>query len=139
MISLHFGQTFHVRVAEWLLACILASWGLMLLRPEITFSTPAYVGLERIFSEVVWGWLCFVCGGLRLTALAINGLWRPSYFIRSITAFLSCFFWMQISLSFGGAGNASTGLAVYPWLLVADIYNVYRATVDGRVAKAAEG
>lgn len=136
---LHFTQTFPSRVSEWTLASILASWGLMLLRPEVTFATsPSYVGLERIAAEDTWGWFCLIAGVIRLMALTINGIWKPTYHIRSALAFLSCFFWLQISLGFMASGNASTGLAVYPWLLMLDIYSTYRAARDYRIAQASE-
>jgi hypothetical protein len=134
---LHFSSTFPSRTAEWMLTCILLSWGLMLLRPEATFaSSPAYGGLERVAAEETWGWLCFAAGSIRLVALAINGLWvPPTYHLRSLTSFLSCFFWLQITLGFMASGTASTGLCVYPWLLVAEIVTTYRTARDLRLAQ----
>lgn len=137
-VIMHFTKTFPQRVSEWALASILCSWGLMLLRPESTFATSgSYIGLARLAAEDTWGWFCFIAGALRLTALAINGLWTPTYHIRSLLAFLSCFFWFQISLGFMASGNATTGLAVYPWLLLLDTYSTYRAARDFRIAQAA--
>jgi hypothetical protein len=136
---LHFGSTFPTRISEWALACILASWGLMLLRDDDTFgSSQAYLGLARLASESVWGWACLLAGAVRLVALVINGAWTPTYHFRSLLAFLSCFFWMQISLGLMATGNASTGLAVYPWLLLTDIYCTYRAARDFRMAQSTE-
>jgi hypothetical protein len=133
---LHFSSTFPARTTEWMLACILTSWGLMLLRPETTFDNLAYLGLARIAEEDTWGWLCTAAGGLRLVALAINGLWvPPTYHLRSLTSFLSCFFWLQITLGFMASGSASTGLAVYPWLLVAEVICTYRTARDYRLAR----
>lgn len=139
-IILHFTETFPSRVLEWILAFILFSWGLMLLRPDATFaSSPSYIGLERIASEDTWGWFCAIAGLLRLVALCINGFWKPTYHIRAATSFLSNFFWLQITLGFIASGNANTGLAVYPWLLLADIICTYRTARDYSISRAAEG
>lgn len=144
MIFLSIKKHFPTRASEWVLASILASWGLMLLRSEATFATsPSYIGLERIASENTWGWFCLAIGVSRLVALAINGHWVPStYHLRSITSFVSCFFWFQISLGIMASHLASTGLAVYPWLMVLDIICTYRTARDlaiDRQIKAAEG
>lgn len=136
---LHIGQHLPFRWPEWIMGAMLTSWGLMLLRPENTFAlSQSYVGLARIADEQTWGWFCATAGGLRLAALTINGWWAPAtYHLRSLTAFLSCFFWLQISLGIAAASNASTGLAIYPWLLVADMACVYLAARDVSIEKAA--
>lgn len=139
MIFLHFQRTFPTRVTEWLLGAVLFSWGWMLLRPEETFAGPGYVGLARLASEEVWGWSCLLIGSARLVVLAVNGMWIPSYRVRSLAAFLSCFFWLQISLGFAASGLPSTALCVYPWFLLADIYCVYRAARDYQMASAHRG
>jgi hypothetical protein len=134
MIIAHFGGVFRQRVSEWLAAVILASWGLMLLRPEVSFGSSSFDLLLRIAGEHAWGWACLAVGLVRIAALGINGLWRPSYHFRAATAMLSVLFWLQITLSFFGSGHATTGLAVYPWLLLTDVYNIYRAAQDWRCA-----
>lgn len=139
MIFLHIRKHFGARTSEWILACILASWGLMLLRPENTFlDERVYLTLTRIASETVWGWMCLGCGLLRIAALIVNGSWVPStYHLRSLTSILSCFFWFQITLGLMASGVASTGLAIYPWLLVLDVICCHRAAVDLRFSQAA--
>ncbi|MGQ4272495.1 hypothetical protein [Terrihabitans sp. B22-R8] len=136
---LRFRSTFIDRFAEWVLACILFSTGLMLLRPEETFAaSPVYEGLARIATEEHWGLFCLVGGAIRLVALTINGAWMPTYHFRSVAAFLSCFFWLQFSLGLFGSGSTAIGVAVYPWLLLADIVCVYKIGRDFRMAKAAK-
>jgi hypothetical protein len=140
-IVLHIGKHLPTRWPEWILASMLTSWGGILLRPENTFgSSPSYEGLARIASEQTWGWFCLGAGVIRLIALTVNGSWVPTtYHLRSLTAFLSCFFWLQITIGFMASGNASTGLAVYPWLLIADIACVYLSARDYRISRVSEG
>jgi hypothetical protein len=85
--------------------------------------------------ELTWGWACLLVGTVRLVALAVNGAWvPPTFHIRSVTSALSCFFWFSISLGMAVTGAATTGLAVYPWLLVGDLVCLYRTARDYRVS-----
>jgi hypothetical protein len=45
-------------------------------------------------------------------------------------AFVSCFFWLQISVGMIRPDGATTGLAIYPVLLALDIWNAMRAWHD---------
>lgn len=139
VIFQHLGETFPHRALEWVLAGVLTSWGLMLLRPEETFAISiVYDGLKVIASERVWGWACLVVGALRFVALFVNGAWvPPSYFLRTATSFASCFFWFTISFGLMVTGTATTGLAVYPWLLIGECICIYRTARDARMAVVA--
>jgi hypothetical protein len=132
MLIVHFRKTFRVRACEWLLATMVFLWGVVLLQPADTFAiSPSYSELQRWASEATWGWFCLVGGGLRLTALAINGAARPSPHARAVLAALSAFFFAQITLGLLlSGGPLSTGLAVYPLAAAFDIYNAMRAADD---------
>lgn len=124
--------TFRLRLSEWLLAAIMTTWGVVLLLPEATFQTnPVYTGLARFAPENAWGLVALALGTLRLFALFVNGNWRRSPHLRSTLAFLSCFVWFQIVIGLLQV-RASTGLAVYPWFFILDVYCVYRASSDAR-------
>ncbi|WP_143061937.1 hypothetical protein [Faunimonas pinastri] len=123
-----------VRVAEWALGTILFNFGWILLLPAQTFDGPSYAGMARVAPEGVWGLACLIVGAARLVALFINGTRRRTPHVRAIMAFLSCFFWLQISLCFLQAGTVPTGLAVYPVLLALDIFNLFRASSDARLS-----
>ena len=133
MMILKLQKSFPIRVTEWLLACIMLSWSILCwnLR-DVDWSNPLYSGLARFGDQHSWAFFAFVIGGLRLAALMINGAWRPSPHLRAMGAFLSCFMWLQISLALFNSEIRATGLAIYPWLLIADIYNVFRAAHDAR-------
>lgn len=133
MVIVKLTKTFPVRVCEWLLAGMMVSWGVVMWNHDAAqFSNPAYSGLSRIADQHAWGAIVCSIGLLRLAALFRNGGWRPSPHLRAGGAFLACFVWLQISLGFMSAESVTTGIAIYPWLLLADIYNVFRATSDAR-------
>jgi len=135
MMLVKLSKTFPVRVTDWLVACIMFSWSLVCWRlTEEAWTLPTMAGLARIFDQNTWAFLAFWIAVTRLSALAINGAWRPSPHLRAGCAFLSCFLWLQISIGMLSADVTSLGAAVYPWLLVADIYNVFRASHDARLS-----
>lgn len=124
------------RAPEWALAVVLFNWGWVLLRSGSTFANPIYSQLAKWASEDVWGVACFSMGLLRLSALVINGTFhhrfRHSPHVRSVMAFWSCFFWFSITIGMLQVDLNSTGLAVYPVLLILDMYNAMRAARDAR-------
>lgn len=133
MMVIKLTKTFPVRVTEWLLAGIMLSWSVACwnLRP-VDWANPLYSGLARFADQSTWAYFAFILGAIRLAALTINGAWRPSPHLRSACAFLSCFMWLQISFAIFNADIRATGIAIYPWLLLADVYNVFRASHDAR-------
>lgn len=126
-----------LRFAEWLLAAITVSLGLILLWTDNLFENPFYWGLARITDETTWGIAALIVGMLRLAALFINGAWEPSPMVRTIMSMLTCFLWVQLSLGLLG-GEMSLGVAVYPWLLIADMYSTFRAASDAGVVREAK-
>lgn len=126
---------FPIRLSEWALATILVNWGWILLRPsnpDIFSTYPLFEFLSRIASENVWGCACLIIGLLRFVALILNGTFHEFKFsphIRSLTSTLSCFLWAQITL---GTLNVPvpTGLAVYPVLLMVDMYNTWKSASE---------
>ena len=135
MMIVKLTKTFPVRITEWLLACIMVSWSIACWHLEGTdWQQPIYSGLARIANQNTWAFYAFWIAVVRLLALTINGAWRPSPHLRAAGAFLACFMWLQISLGMFVSEIRVTGLAVYPWLLLADIYNVFRASHDARLS-----
>lgn len=125
------------RASEWALGAILFNWGWILLLPRETFSREAYALMLAVMPENAWGAGCLLLGAVRLLALVVNGTFastaysRFSPHVRTGMSVLSCFFWLQIVLSFALA-PAGTGMAVYPVLLVLDLYCAYRASRDAQ-------
>jgi hypothetical protein len=135
MMIVKLTKTFPIRVLEWLLAGIMLSWSIACWNLDATaWSQPTFSGLARIADHGTWAFIAFWIATIRLTALTINGAWRPSPHLRAAGAFIACFMWLQITLGVLAAEVSSTAIAVYPWLLLADIYNVFRASHDARVS-----
>lgn len=135
MMILKLTKTFPIRVMEWLLAGIMFSWSIVCWKlTPAEWASPLYSGMARLADANTWAFFAFWIGATRLAALAINGAWRPSPHLRAAGAFLACFVWLQISLGMMTANITATGIAVFPWLLLADIYNVFRASHDARVS-----
>jgi hypothetical protein len=133
MIILRFHKTFQLRVTEWALATILFNWGVLtIFNPGIL--DQSFAGLLRLTTEAQWGAMCLVLAVMRLMALAVNGAWRPTPHIRAVTSACGMLMWILLSFALANGGKASLGLAVYPVFAVLDIYNVYRASSDARVA-----
>lgn len=128
-------KSFPVRVCEWLLAGIAVSWGIAAWNMSTEeWANPIFLGMARMADQHTWGALVSMVGILRVIALVRNGGWSPSPHLRAAGAFIACFAWAQISLGLFSSGITSTGMAVYPWLLMADIYNVFRASHDARLS-----
>ncbi|MBL8578073.1 MAG: hypothetical protein JNK47_12665 [Mesorhizobium sp.] len=106
-------------------------WAIVLqVNPDLFKNAPSFGPLAQMVQQSTWAMLCLVVGGGRLVMLAINGAWRRSPHLRALAAFISCFFWFQISLGFLQAGTFGTGLAIYPVLFALDVYNAFRAAGD---------
>jgi hypothetical protein len=135
MMIVKLTKTFPIRVTEWLLAGIMLSWSIACwnLAPS-DWADPLYAGLSRFAAQNTWAFYAFWIGVIRLAALTINGAWRPSPHLRAAGAFLACFMWLQISLGMLTADIRAVAVAIYPWLLLADIYNVFRASHDARTS-----
>lgn len=135
MMIVRFHNHVHIRLGEWLAAAILASIGFILFAFPHMFeddAAPQFVTLARMFPQQLWAFVFFLLGATRLVALWINGRKTITPYIRMAMAFISCFVWYQFALGFLLSGVATTGLAVYPWLLALDIYNVFRSSADAR-------
>lgn len=134
MIVVRFQKTFPLRVSEWAMSAVLVNLGVLILcNPEV-FEQPQHAAMARMAGPYIWGWACLVMGVVRATALIINGAWRASPHIRALTAFLSCFIWLEITFGLASSQIVALSLAVYPWFLLLDTYNVFRASSDARAA-----
>lgn len=135
MMIIKLQSHFPLRVTDWLAAGILTSWGFCCLAlPPQAWELPVHEGLARIAGQPVWGIAATGLGLVRMTALFINGAVRRTPHVRAIGAFLSAFLWLQLSFAMFMTSMPTISVAIYPWLFVADIYNVFRAAQDARIA-----
>lgn len=134
LISLH--QHFPVRAMDWWLSAMLLTWGVAVfsIDPKV-WDLPIYSGLKILpWSQWEWGVAATALGLIRIVALIVNGAVRPSPHVRAVGAFLTVFIWLQVSLGMLFSESASLAVAIYPWLMFADILNANRAATDACAA-----
>ncbi len=135
---------FPVRALEWYLAGIIFAFGWQLILDPPNFGASAYQPMLVYASEFKWGAGCMMLGGARLIALFVNGSfagtaysrWSPH--VRATAAFASCFFWSQATLSVWAGNPGATIVVFFTGSLIADIYNVYRCSVDAKEVDKAQ-
>lgn len=135
MMLIRFHHKFTNRATEWLFATFLVGWAIMLFAFPSMFEDGnglQYVGLQGTFGQRGWAFGCAFMGLTRIVALYTNGALRSTPYIRMIMAFLSCFFWYEISLGLFVSGVPTTSWAMYPVILLFEMYNVLRASSDAR-------
>lgn len=130
-----FAAAFFPRRSEWVAASLLLALGVTMTDNAeiVTFAKPLH-GVTRLLTPQ-WIWpLLIVFAVVRLSVLLINGAWRRSPHARGITAFVSCFFWTQLTLYFALSPNPLfSSLFILPgaWL-VTDMLNILYAFRDAR-------
>lgn len=129
-VILALGHAFITRLSEWMLAFVMATWGLVLLAPEARYDDINWSGFQLVISEDGLGFLMLVGGMFRLGVLSLNGAFRPMYYIRAWLALTSAVMWFAICLGFVASGNFGTWIAVYPYFLIFDTVNMFRAVTD---------
>lgn len=129
----NFADAFFPRRSEWAAATVLLGLGWMLsVNAGLMHATNtrAYSLMLMIAPQSVWSMVMtvFACG--RLMILLINGTWRRSPHARGASAFLSCFFWTPIVLSF--APTFGFAFIMASGWLVTDMLNIMYAFRDAR-------
>ncbi|WP_283196626.1 hypothetical protein [Rhizobium sp. BT04] len=128
----NFAAAFFPRLSEWLAGFVLLGLGWMLsANPDLMQAGKLdYQLMLIIASQSFWSTVLIIFAGCRLSVLLINGAWRRSPHLRALAAFLSCFFWTQITLSFAPTFGFAFILAC-GWLGM-DMINIMRAMRDAR-------
>jgi len=127
-------HNFAIRVSDWFAGFVMLSFGLVLIYCPWAFgNSPWYALLEQIAKPDVWGVVCGFIGLLRIGALTVNGTfpafrWSPH--LRFAMSMLSCFVWFQVTLGLLAAREATVAFAMFPQLLVFDLYNVFLAASE---------
>lgn len=123
-------HAFVIRMSEWMLAFVMATWGLILLFPEARFADPAWAGFRVVVEENTLGVLFLLGGFIRLAVLSLNGAYRPMYYVRAWMALTASVAWFAVCLGFLSAGVFGVWLATYPYFLIFDVVNTFRAVLD---------
>lgn len=93
---------------------LLLGWGAQLLLPWNTFATSGgYAVLALIMPEWLWGFLMAWLGVTKIGSYLLDQ-WR----VRLLTSLCGCMVWVFLSVAFGMANPAGTGIIVYPFLAI---------------------
>lgn len=131
MVIVEMKKHFRDRAIEWYAAGALSTWGAyVLLYPSMFTDMEAFAGLLLLAPQHVWGFFAFTFGIVRLMALTINGFWHPTPIIRLVTAFLGVFVWFWVTVGLILTDIPSTGIVIYGWHIVADMYSAFRSAAD---------
>lgn len=128
-----FRGRFRQRAPEWILAIGMLWWGLLTLAVPSLFEREFYYPLDLLMSQPFWGVAATMVGTIRLIALFINGLWRPTAHFRAITAIFSIFLWTSLLLASLSTG-AVLGVPTFSMLLALDTMALWWAAGDARLA-----
>jgi hypothetical protein len=131
----NFAAAFFPRRSEWVAASLLLALGVTMSNNAemVSFVKPLHGMMPMVALQWMWSWLV-VFAVARLSVLLINGAWRRSPHARGITAFVSCFFWAQLTLYFALSPNSLfSSFFILPgaWL-VTDMLNILYAFRDAR-------
>jgi len=112
------------RALEWVLAFNMVWWGWKLTDPATQWSNAAaWSFMLSFWSEEAWGWLCVIIGGLRITALIINGTFANTWYsaaspwVRALTAGTGAIVWFMVVLSVTAANTSGAGIYQLPLIL----------------------
>lgn len=125
------GHRFGPRLSEWFVAGVTFLWGVVLLFPADTFTGDSWVIFRAIMPEQDWGILMLALGLARLTGLVVNGARRKvTPYIRMVSAGCGVGLFVGISAGFYFSGVIGTWIAVYPMIVVLELFNIHRAAHD---------
>jgi hypothetical protein len=125
---------FHIRLPAWALSVMTLTIGLDIIsHPGIYSHSPALSALSPFLAERTLGYAMLVVGVLRLIALFVNGTFPPIKWtphVRLTLSTLSCFFWGNFTLGAFFSTMPTGMVAIYPILLLIDLWNVRLAASD---------
>lgn len=139
--------TMHVgREPEWIMAVVLACWGLNALLDSLrdvarhTMDSPFYAPLTQWMGQPAWGLAALAVGLGRVICLWVNGS-RPkgSTAFRALGAGASGFFWLVLVLGAFSLPWSSGAVWTYGGLCAFDLLALYRSAREVAPAWARAG
>lgn len=125
------------RAMEWIASLMLSTcgWVLLVHQEPPLFERAYFATMHHMAPQWAWGYGAMLTGLLRIGFLTINGTMpRTSSHLRVAGSFLALFFWFSVSYGMAQNSFVSLGMAVFPWLFIADLYSLHRASTDMRLA-----
>lgn len=102
------------------------SWGLWLIAPWSTFeSSPAFIEMQKLAPEWIWGIIVSLFGGIQLTSLILN--WWQCRRKSTLIMFIS---WVYISYLFITSNILSTTTIIYPFLAFSQVWAYLRMRIQ---------
>lgn len=122
-------QRFRSRSLEWEHAAVATLWGLIILGNPGAFAGPAYTAFPG--GPVLWGWVVFLLGTARISALCVNGyMAKPTALVRALGAVTGFTLFAAISLGLLFSWTWPPGLAVYSVMAVFSLFSLYWSIFD---------
>lgn len=135
MISIRFKDTFRERLPEWISSFSLMGWGLILLTTSPENWQQEYFNLlENIAEQQTWGIVAIIWGFLRISALAVNGAWRPTAHLRALGALGGVVIWMSIFVSYFSLDWNPPSMAIKAGMVITDLVAMWYAAGDAKLA-----
>lgn len=137
MIVVEMKKHFQLRAIEWWSAAVMSSWGFWVIAwPGMFQQNAACHALLDVAPQQWWGLVALTCGGLRLCALFVNGLWYRTPAIRWACSMIAILIWFSITAAFVSSSIINMGPVLYGWLVLADMYSASRSASDFIEAEA---
>ena len=135
MISVRFKDTFRERLPEWISSFSLMGWGIILLSVSpLNWQQEYFNLLDNIATQETWGLVAVSLGLLRIIALAVNGLWRPTAHLRALGALGGVIVWMTIFVSYFNLDWNPPSMAIKAGMVVTDLIALWYAAGDAKLA-----
>lgn len=140
MITIRFKHIFRERLPEWATSTALFFWGLIVYSQDNSLWTREFFSvLAEIGDQKTWGIIAMAVGSMRIIALGINGLWRPTAHIRAIGALIGSVIWTAIILGYLGLNWVPPALATQTVFLALDLTSLWYAAGDAKMADILAG
>lgn len=129
------------RALEYFCAIVMLSWAAVLAIPGDSLSVGSLrpllaLGVQEVWIAMVYGTM----GAARLVTLVINGRWPNGPWLRVAGAGFGFLMWSQVAMVIAWSGSqtgvATTGLAVYLPMALAELYSIFRASSDVRYTRS---
>lgn len=131
-------QRFRGRALEWEHSAVAVLWGLLVLGNPKAFAGPAFAAFPG--GPVLWGWLVFLLGVARVSALCVNGyMAKPTAMVRAMGALTGIALFAAITLGLLMSWTWPPGLAVYSVLGFFGLFSLYWAIFDVAIPDGHDG
>ena len=124
---------FRVRATAWFTAFLVLNVGIILRSGDLS-ETQGLMYLERLGTLGTWSVACMVAGSIQIAALVINGSFpqlQQTPYVRAFISTFSTVVWIQLAMG-AISSPLKIGSAVYPMLVLIELYNVAVAAIEMR-------